>query len=66
MADYWYDKHLSWNQRLLGFKPPKRLPSEYICDHILLSVQHVPIRQGLATPEHVVFVQQLQARQETR
>jgi predicted TIM-barrel fold metal-dependent hydrolase len=41
MADYWYDKHLSWNQRLLGFKPPKRLPSAYVRDHIMLSVQHV-------------------------
>jgi predicted TIM-barrel fold metal-dependent hydrolase len=41
MADYWYDKHLSWNTRLLGFKPPKRMPSEYIRDNIMLSVQHV-------------------------
>ncbi len=41
MADYWYDKHLSWNKRLLGFQPPKRLPSEYIRDNIMLSVQHV-------------------------
>lgn len=41
MADYWYDKHLSWNRRLLGFKPPQRRPSEYIRDHIMLSVQHV-------------------------
>lgn len=41
MADYWYDKHLSWNKRLLGFTPPKRLPSEYVRDNIMLSVQHV-------------------------
>jgi predicted TIM-barrel fold metal-dependent hydrolase len=41
MADYWYDKHLSWNKRLLGFNPPKRLPSEYVRDNIMLSVQHV-------------------------
>jgi predicted TIM-barrel fold metal-dependent hydrolase len=41
MADYWYDKHLSWNKRLLGFNPPKRMPSEYIRDNIVLSVQHV-------------------------
>lgn len=41
MADYWYDKHLSWNRRLLGFEPPKRLPSEYVHDNIILSVQHV-------------------------
>jgi predicted TIM-barrel fold metal-dependent hydrolase len=40
-ADYWYDKHLSWNKRLLDFQPPKRLPSEYVHDNILLSVQHV-------------------------
>ncbi len=38
MADYWYDKHLSWNQRLLGFKPPKRMPSEYVRDNIMFSV----------------------------
>ncbi|MDH4260935.1 MAG: amidohydrolase [Gammaproteobacteria bacterium] len=41
MADYWYDKHLHWNKRLLGFKPPQRLPSEYVRDNIMLSVQHV-------------------------
>ena len=41
MADYWYDKHLHWNKRLLGFKPPQRLPSEYVRDNIVLSVQHV-------------------------
>ena len=41
MADYWYDKHLNWNQRLLGFRAPKRLPSEYVHDNIVLSVQHV-------------------------
>ena len=41
MADYWYDKHLSWNKRLLGFTPPQRMPSEYIRDNIVLSVQHV-------------------------
>jgi predicted TIM-barrel fold metal-dependent hydrolase len=41
MADYWYDKHLHWNKRLLGFKPPRRLPSEYVRDNIVLSVQHV-------------------------
>ena len=41
MADYWYEKHLSWNKRLLGFQPPKRMPSEYVRDNIMLSVQHV-------------------------
>ncbi|HKA45228.1 MAG TPA: amidohydrolase family protein [Burkholderiales bacterium] len=41
MADYWYDKHLHWNKRLLGFKPPQRLPSEYVRDNVVLSVQHV-------------------------
>lgn len=41
MADYWYDKHLHWSKRLLGFKPPKRLPSEYVRENIMLSVQHV-------------------------
>lgn len=41
MADYWYDKHLHWNKRLLGFKPPKRLPSEYLRENVVFSVQHV-------------------------
>lgn len=41
MADYWYDKHLHWNKRLLGFKPPQRLPSEYLRDNVVFSVQHV-------------------------
>ena len=59
MADYWYDKHLSWNKRLLGFKPPQRKPSEYIRDNIMLSVQHVErtaieLRHNLGI-DHLMF-----------
>jgi predicted TIM-barrel fold metal-dependent hydrolase len=59
MADYWYDSHLSWNKRLLGFTPPKRMPSEYIRDNIMLSVQHVErtaieMRHNLGV-DHLMF-----------
>jgi predicted TIM-barrel fold metal-dependent hydrolase len=52
MADYWYDKHLSWNKRLLGFQPPQRMPSEYIRDNIVLSVQHVE-RTAIEMRHHI-------------
>jgi uncharacterized protein len=52
MADYWYDKHLHWNKRLLGFKPPQRLPSEYVRDNIVLSVQHVE-RTAIEMRHHI-------------
>jgi predicted TIM-barrel fold metal-dependent hydrolase len=52
MADYWYDKHLSWNKRLLGFNPPKRMPSEYVRDNIVLSVQHVE-RTAIEMRHHI-------------
>jgi len=32
-ADVRYDRHYHWAQRLLGFKPLNRPPSEYIRDH---------------------------------
>jgi len=33
MADVRYDRHVHWAQRLLGFEPLKRLPSEIIREH---------------------------------
>jgi predicted TIM-barrel fold metal-dependent hydrolase len=40
-ADYWYERHRHWSERLLGFKPLRRRPSEYVQQHIHFSVQHV-------------------------
>ena len=40
-ADYWYERHRHWAERLLGFKPLKRRPSEYVRQHVSFSVQHV-------------------------
>jgi uncharacterized protein len=40
-ADYWYERHRHWSERLLGFKPVKQRPSEYVRQHIWFSVQHV-------------------------
>ena len=40
-ADYWYERHRHWSERLLGFKPLARRPSEYVRQHIHFSVQHV-------------------------
>ena len=37
-ADVWYQRHLPWAQRYLGFEPMQRLPSEYIREHISFSV----------------------------
>lgn len=38
-ADVRYDRHYRWAERLLGFKPLHRLPSEYICEHCLWGFQ---------------------------
>jgi predicted TIM-barrel fold metal-dependent hydrolase len=40
-ADYWYERHRHWAERLLGVKPLGRRPSEYVQRHIWFSVQHV-------------------------
>jgi predicted TIM-barrel fold metal-dependent hydrolase len=40
-ADYWYERHRHWSERLLGFRPPKQRPSDYVRRHIFFSVQHV-------------------------
>jgi predicted TIM-barrel fold metal-dependent hydrolase len=40
-ADYWYERHRHWAERLLAFKPLARRPSEYVQRHVWFSVQHV-------------------------
>lgn len=40
-ADYWYERHRHWNERLLGFRPVERKPSEYVRDRILMSVHAI-------------------------
>ena len=39
-ADLWYQRHLSWAEEQLGFKPLKQLPSDYVKQHIKFSVQY--------------------------
>jgi predicted TIM-barrel fold metal-dependent hydrolase len=38
-SDVRYDRHYRWAERLLGFKPLKRPPSEYIREHFLWGFQ---------------------------
>jgi len=38
-GDVRYDRHHRWSERLLGFKPLKRPPSEYIREHCLWGFQ---------------------------
>ncbi len=38
-ADVRYDRHYRWSERLLGFKPLSRPPSEYIREHCLWGFQ---------------------------
>ena len=40
-ADYWYERHRHWAQRLINFTPLKQRPSDYVRRHIAFSVQHV-------------------------
>ncbi|MBP60789.1 MAG: hypothetical protein CMJ62_04605 [Planctomycetaceae bacterium] len=57
-ADLWYGRHLGWAEEMLGFKPLKRVPSEYIRDHILFSVQYervaVEMRHHVGV-DHILF-----------
>ena len=58
-ADYWYERHRHWAERLLQFKPLKQRPSDYVRQHILFSVQHVErvaveLRHHLGG-QHVMF-----------
>jgi predicted TIM-barrel fold metal-dependent hydrolase len=58
-ADYWYERHRHWSERLLGFRPPKQRPSDYVRQHISFSVQHVErvaieLRHHLGV-DHIMF-----------
>ena len=57
-ADLWYQRHLGWAQEQLGFVPLKRLPSEYVKEHILFSVQYeqvaVELRHHVGV-DHILF-----------
>jgi predicted TIM-barrel fold metal-dependent hydrolase len=58
-ADYWYERHRHWAERLLNLKPLRQRPSEYVRQHVLFSVQHVErvaieLRHHLGV-DHVMF-----------
>jgi predicted TIM-barrel fold metal-dependent hydrolase len=58
-ADYWYERHRHWAERLLNFKPLKQRPSDYVRQHIYFSVQHVErvaieLRHHMGV-DHVMF-----------
>ena len=57
-ADLWYERHNGWAQEQLGFVPLKRLPSEYVRDHIYFSVQYekvaVELRHHIGV-DHILF-----------
>jgi len=58
-ADYWYERHRHWAERLLNLQPLKQRPSDYVRQHIYFSVQHVErvaveLRHHLGV-EHVMF-----------
>src|SRR5207249_10079403 len=60
-ADYWYERHRHWSERLLGFKPLARRPSEYVRRHIHFSVQHVE-RVAMSRPLPLAAAGVLSAR----
>jgi predicted TIM-barrel fold metal-dependent hydrolase len=57
-ADLWYQRHVGWAESMLGFKPLKRLPSEYVREHIYFSVQYervaIELRQHVGV-ERIMF-----------
>ena len=57
-ADLWYGRHIGWAEEQLGFKPLNRLPSEYVREHILFSVQYekvaVELRHNIGV-DHILF-----------
>jgi predicted TIM-barrel fold metal-dependent hydrolase len=58
-ADYWYERHRHWAERLLGFRPLRQRPSDYVRQHIHFSVQHVErvaieLRHHLGV-DHIMF-----------
>jgi predicted TIM-barrel fold metal-dependent hydrolase len=50
-CDLWYQRHVGWAQEYLGFKPLRRLPSEYVKDHVYFSVQYE--RVAVETRHHI-------------
>ncbi|MEE8519154.1 MAG: amidohydrolase family protein, partial [Dehalococcoidia bacterium] len=42
-ADTQYQRHRHWAERLLGFKPLSRLPSEYIREHVSWGLMYNPV-----------------------
>jgi predicted TIM-barrel fold metal-dependent hydrolase len=42
-ADVRYDRHVIWSEKLLGYKPLDRYPSEYMREHCLWGFQYDPI-----------------------
>ena len=58
-ADYWYERHRHWAERLLNLKPLRQRPSDYVRQHVHFSVQHVErvaveLRHHLGV-DHVMF-----------
>jgi predicted TIM-barrel fold metal-dependent hydrolase len=57
-ADLWYQRHIGWAESLLGFKPLKCLPSDYVREHIYFSVQYervaVELRQHVGV-DRIMF-----------
>jgi uncharacterized protein len=57
-ADLWYQRHIGWAESMLGFKPLKRLPSEYVREHIYFTVQYervaIELRQHVGV-DHIMF-----------
>ena len=57
-ADLWYQRHIGWAESMLGFKPLKRLPSEYVREHIYFTVQYervaIELRQHIGV-DHIMF-----------
>lgn len=43
MADVRYQRHIYWSEKLLGFKPLARPPSEYVREHIVWGFQFDPV-----------------------
>jgi predicted TIM-barrel fold metal-dependent hydrolase len=40
-ADYWYERHRHWAERLLRVEPLAQRPSDYVRRHVSFSLQHV-------------------------
>ena len=58
-ADYWYERHRHWAERLLNLKPLGQRPSDYVRQHLHFSVQHVErvaieLRHHMGV-DHVMF-----------